>query len=85
MEIVDPKDVTEAPAQLNERQRQVQAALAALDGPERAILVLRDMEDKSYEEIAELLDLPLGTVKSRIARARDALRKKLEPILGDDL
>jgi RNA polymerase sigma-70 factor (ECF subfamily) len=50
---------------------------------ERAALVLREMEDKSYEEIADLLELPLGTVKSRMARARTALKIKLAPLLKD--
>lgn len=44
----------------------------------RAILILRDIEEKAYEEIAEILALSLGTVKSRISRARQALKKILE-------
>jgi len=44
----------------------------------RSVVVLRDVEDLSYEEIAEILDVPLGTVKSRILRGREALRGELE-------
>ncbi|MBL0350278.1 MAG: sigma-70 family RNA polymerase sigma factor [Elusimicrobia bacterium] len=83
MEIADPSDATDAPAELDERQRLVRHALEALEPHERAVIVLRDMEDKSYEEIAAFLELPLGTVKSRIARAREALKEKLEPLLGE--
>jgi RNA polymerase sigma-70 factor (ECF subfamily) len=58
-------------------------AIAGLHPEERAALVLREMEDKSYEEIAELLGVPLGTVKSRIARARQAVKARLAPFLGE--
>jgi RNA polymerase sigma-70 factor (ECF subfamily) len=81
MEIADPKDRTDAPAETAERQHLVQSAMAALDPHERAALVLREMEDKSYEEIAGLLNVPLGTVKSRIARARSTLKDRLAPLL----
>ncbi len=83
MEISDPKDRTDAPAETAERQRLVQEAMAKLDPHERAALALREMEDKSYEEIADLLELPLGTVKSRIARARATLKERLAPLLRD--
>ena len=56
----------------------VQSALVSLDENYRQIVVLREIADLSYEEIAEILDLPLGTVRSRLARARDQLRDRLE-------
>lgn len=55
----------------------VQTALAELAPGMRAAIVLRDMEDLSYEEIAKTLGISLGTVRSRIHRARAALRAKL--------
>ena len=61
-----------------ECQRLVEAALADLSPGFRSVLVLRDIEDLSYEEIAEILQIPLGTVKSRILRGREALRRELE-------
>jgi len=61
-----------------ERHRMVEAALAELSPGFRSVVVLRDVEDLSYEEIAEILGLPLGTVKSRILRGREALRRQLE-------
>jgi len=61
-----------------ERSRLVSQALGRLGSEDRAIVLLREAEDKTYEEIAVLLDLPLGTVKSRLARARERLRPFLE-------
>lgn len=52
-------------------------ALDQLDAPLRAVLVLRDIDDASYSQIAEVLEMPEGTVKSRIFRARVALREKI--------
>ena len=56
----------------------IEEALGRLNPSFREAVVLRDIEDLSYEEIAEVLQLPLGTVKSRILRGREALRKELE-------
>lgn len=61
-----------------ERHRMVEAALAELSPSFRSAVVLRDVEDLSYEEIAAILNLPMGTVKSRILRGREALRRLLE-------
>lgn len=61
-----------------ERHRLVEAALADINPSFRSVIVLRDVEDMSYEEIAEILQIPLGTVKSRILRGREALRMELE-------
>jgi len=64
-------------AEAEERHGLIQEALARLNGSFRAAVVLRDIEELSYEEIAEVLRIPLGTVKSRILRGREALRKEL--------
>ena len=61
-----------------EERELLQKAMGALDPQERQILTLRVVNDLSYTQIAEALDLKEGTVKSRLARARDHLRKKLE-------
>src|SRR5208282_6282249 len=55
----------------------VEQALAHVTEPYRTAVILRDLEDMPYDEIAEVLQISLGTVKSRITRGRDALRKKL--------
>jgi RNA polymerase sigma-70 factor (ECF subfamily) len=63
----------------DEIQRQVAAALEKLPVKYRAPLVLFEIEEWSYEEIATTLSLPNGTVKSRISRARELMRKHLAP------
>jgi RNA polymerase sigma-70 factor (ECF subfamily) len=56
----------------------VDAALRCLPEGQRVVLWLRDGEDLSYDEIARVLDIPIGTVRSRLARARQALRRSME-------
>lgn len=62
----------------DEERAALEAALGALDPEDRAALVLRELEDKSYEEIAEILGVPVGTVKSRLHRARAGLAEHWE-------
>jgi len=62
-----------------ERTTLVRACVEALEPDDRLLIVLREMEDRSYEEMARILGWPLGTVKSRLARARENLRLKLIP------
>ena len=66
-----------------EIQAKVQECINLLDEEHRTVLVLRDLQDFSYEEISDLLKIPDGTVKSRLFRARDALRDSLKKALGD--
>jgi RNA polymerase sigma-70 factor, ECF subfamily len=61
-----------------EKRVMIEKALAHINPMFRAVVVLRDVEDLSYEEIAEILDISLGTVKSRITRGREAMRHQLE-------
>lgn len=62
----------------NQRARRLWTAVGGLSPPHREILVLRDFHDLSYGEIAGVLDVPVGTVMSRLHRARSALRERLE-------
>jgi RNA polymerase sigma-70 factor (ECF subfamily) len=66
-----------------ERQRAIAAALAELPLRWRAPLVLHEIEELSYEEIAALLGCRLGTIKSRISRARERLKVALKSHVGD--
>ena len=59
----------------------VEEAMAQLPEDLRTAIVLRELEGLSYEEIAEAMDCPVGTVRSRIFRAREAIDKKLKPLL----
>ena len=61
-----------------EQGEQVLAALGRLDAEYRAVLVMRDIEGFDYQQMADVLDLPLGTLKSRLFRARLALRDELQ-------
>jgi RNA polymerase sigma-70 factor (ECF subfamily) len=62
-----------------EIQQRVQQALNSLDAEDARIILLRDLQDIPYDEVAEILDLPVGTVKSRLHRARQALKTSLAP------
>ncbi|MBL8990202.1 MAG: RNA polymerase sigma factor [Phycisphaerae bacterium] len=63
-----------------EQRRRVARALEGLDPEQRAILVLRDLQGLEYDQIAEVLGTPVGTVKSRLFRARAALRAAVETL-----
>jgi RNA polymerase sigma-70 factor (ECF subfamily) len=72
------------PAELEQRERaeQVVAALGRIDPEYRAVLVMRDIEGFDYQQMADVLALPLGTLKSRLFRARIALRDELKAYMG---
>jgi RNA polymerase sigma-70 factor (ECF subfamily) len=73
-QLADPSDRAEH----RERSEQVVAALGRLDAEYRAVLVMRDIEGFDYQQMADVLGLPLGTLKSRLFRARLALRDELK-------
>ena len=60
----------------------VQKAIAKLQPQLAEPLVLYEVENKSYAEIAAMLDIPIGTVRTRIFRARDYIAQRLKPVLG---
>ncbi len=70
--------------QMNEGLPAVRRALDELSGDQRAILVLRDVRGLEYEQLTEVLDIPIGTVRSRLFRARKNLAAALERIESND-
>jgi RNA polymerase sigma-70 factor, ECF subfamily len=87
--LVDQMAAEASPDAPNELQRkevaeQVIRALGRLDAEYRAVLVMRDIEGFDYQQMSEILELPLGTLKSRIFRARLALRDELRSYMAHD-
>ena len=81
--LTDPADSPFDQVAHHEVQRRVEEELRKLPEPYRTTLILRDLEEMSYEEIAEVLEISLGTVKSRLTRGRDALRQRLTPYVRE--
>ncbi len=80
-QLADPTEGREARLEREQLQGAVGRAIATVPEKYRLALVLRDIEGLAYEEIAEVLGLPGGTVRSRINRARGMLQRKLQPLL----
>lgn len=79
-ELPDAADPSPGPAQLAEQRDEARALRAAIDAlPEkyRTVITLYHLQGRQYEEIAQVLDLPMGTVKTHLFRAKDLLRKTL--------
>ena len=74
-------DTPEAVTLSHELQETVERAIAALPEDLRTAIVLRELDGMSYEEIAETMECPVGTVRSRIFRARDAISKKIGALI----
>lgn len=76
-------DTPEGVLLTDEIREVVEKAMEQLPEDLRTAIVLRELEGLSYEEIAEAMDCPVGTVRSRIFRAREAIDKKLKPLLDE--
>jgi RNA polymerase sigma-70 factor (ECF subfamily) len=81
MDLRDERSGPEAQVSQQERTTLVQKAVLSLPDASRAVLVLREYEGMSYSEIADALDIPLGTVMSRLNYARKLLKENLQPQL----
>ena len=85
LEVTDEGASVDEPILQRERVQMVREAIQTLSEDHRSILVLREMQDHSYEDIAEILNISIGTVRSRLSRARGQLKAALEAIQrGDD-
>ena len=82
-DVVDDGEAVDAAMIRDDEVTLVRSALTHLSEQHRGILVLREMNEASYEEIAEILDLSIGTVRSRLNRARKQLRLAIELIQGE--
>lgn len=81
-QLPDETQDVQAAAELSELQECLQRALQQLTTIHRVVVILHYIEEVPVEEIAQQLSIPVGTVKSRLARAREALRRHLEPFLN---
>ena len=81
-EIASPQPTALEDLESEERRRIVRAAVARLSEDHREIIVLKNFKDCSYKEISEILEIPMGTVMSRLFYARQALRTLVEEIEG---
>lgn len=72
-----------APLERAERERMVRAALERLGPEHRAVIILKDFDGRRYDEIAAILDVPVGTVRSRLHRARCELRDQLSGLVDE--
>jgi RNA polymerase sigma-70 factor (ECF subfamily) len=76
--VVDTNDLPEERMEKRETRKKVRQAINRLPEDHRAVIVLRDIQERSYQEIADILGLNIGTVKSRINRARSSLKEEIQ-------
>lgn len=79
----DTFDCTDAQIDEHERQAFVQEHLSHLPAKYRIVLILRHLQDKTYEEMAEILSMPVGTIKTHLFRARNLLKERLQGVDRD--
>lgn len=77
-ELVDPSPTADAIYEQKQLENELQKIIDSMKPEHRTVIILRDVMDLTYEEIAEILQCSIGTVKSRLSRAREVLRRKVK-------
>jgi RNA polymerase sigma-70 factor, ECF subfamily len=83
LERVDSAQSAEAQLEAHERQAFIQEHIAGLPAKYRIVLILRHLQDMTYEEMAEVLTMPIGTIKTHLFRARNLLKERLQSLDRD--
>ena len=83
LERADSDECTDAQLEAHDRQALIQEHLAKLPAKYRIVLILRHLQDMTYEEMAEILTMPIGTIKTHLFRARNLLKERLQSLDRD--
>jgi RNA polymerase sigma-70 factor (ECF subfamily) len=83
LERADSGELADAQLEARDRQAFIQEHLAKLPAKYRIVLILRHLQDKTYEEMAEILTMPVGTIKTHLFRARNLLKERLQSLDRD--
>lgn len=81
--MADSASDNELPIERKELRQQIEEALASIHIRKRTVVVLHDIENRTMDEISEIIGVPVGTIKSRLFYGRDELKKKLEKLMHD--
>ena len=83
LERADNNELADAQLEDHDRQALIQEHLAKLPAKYRVVLILRHLQDMTYEEMAEILTMPIGTIKTHLFRARNLLKERLQSLDRD--
>ncbi len=78
LEMANSENQADAAIETHERQEMIQEQISSLPNKYRIVLILRHIQDMTYEEMAEILSVPVGTIKTHLFRARNLLKERLE-------
>jgi len=84
IDVKDTKHLADEEMETKETRRVIMAEVGNLEPEEKSLVILREIEEMEYEEIAKILKMPVGSVKSKLWRAREKLKQRLTGKLGDE-